>query len=64
MKFRPRIQLQVRSIEQHDRMKAIAGPVSLNEWILQAVESAFPGVREIEPEPEVRTVKPKAKANA
>lgn len=52
MKFRPRIQLQVRSVEQFEAMKAQAAEksVSLNEWILGIVESAYPFLKDADTE--------------
>lgn len=50
MKFRPRVQLQVRSIEQFEAMRTLAGKdaPSLNEWMLRVIEKVFPELRELE----------------
>lgn len=66
MKFRPRIQLQVRSIEQYDSIKEIAEKesASVNEWILRVIEEARPGLKEAESSASVAVVAPKVRAKA
>ena len=43
MKFRPPVQLRFRSEAQFEAAKSLAG-ASMNEWILQTIEAAYPGL--------------------
>jgi len=62
MKFRPAIQFRFRSLEQFNAVKASSGAVSVNEFILQAIESRYPGLRESDEAIPVKTVAAKSKA--
>lgn len=64
MKFRPQMQLRFRGEEQFNQVKAISLKlgVSTNEWLLQQIEKANPGlVGEVAKAPEPKKVKAKAK---